>query len=128
MNILKYVQKKRNYDIGMFIQRRFIIDENARDIKNNPFPKYWYEDKRIELTDKNNGEVGYIQYTPHTGQIGLLDIIKNYRNHTLGTQLLTIAINDIKQNNTNVEEVWAVTIPNHPFWSKIMKFKPRDPV
>jgi len=43
----------------------------------------------------------------------------------LGTQMLNIAIEDMKSVGT--KEVWAVTSNNHPFWSNIMNFKPRKP-
>lgn len=93
-------------------------------IGSDPQVKYY---KEIHLKHKLfRFIIGYIRYSPDTGEINRLFIDEYYRRSGLGTELVTLAIEDMERNN--VKEVWAVTIDNHPFWSKLMNFKPRHPV
>jgi RimJ/RimL family protein N-acetyltransferase len=87
--------------LDMFNVNTTIMDDTWNKIKDG--------EVQIDLFDKNYGHrVGYINYRKYIGQIGLLFIIDDkYINRGLGTQLVNIAIEDMKTVRT--EEVWAVT-------------------
>ncbi len=63
-----------------------------------------------------NKNIGYVQYRLN-GQIGLFYLDERYRNLGLGKAILVNVIEDMKKNNIN--EVWAVTSKEHPFWSNV---------
>ena len=88
-------------------------------IKDDYWNKIPKSDIKIDFYDKlNNDEhVGYISYRAGVGQIGLFFIDKSYQNRGLGKQILLQVIDDIKKHNAT--EVWAVTTPNHRFWSNV---------
>lgn len=69
-------------------------------------------DKAYSVQD-DGIEVGYLQYRSATGQIGLIRLDEKYRGYGLGPQLL-----DIVAQDSGTDELFAVTTPNHPFWSK----------
>lgn len=76
-----------------------------------------YYKKHIVYLDKNNCDVGCIEYKPNTGQIWSFYIAKKYRNRSLGGQILTNVMDDIKSFGT--KRVWLVTDKYpHPFWEK----------
>ena len=78
--------------------------------------EYGYYKKRITYYDPNQ-EIGFIEYTPHTGKIHLFYITnERYKNRGLGPQILSTVLDDIKQSGT---KAWL--IPNiypHPFWER----------
>jgi GNAT superfamily N-acetyltransferase len=61
--------------------------------------------------DKN---IGYIQFRPANGQIGLIYVDEHYRRRGIGREMLKIAHSQVK-----TEYLWAVTIKDHYFWSNI---------
>lgn len=107
--------------IDMFDVKTTINNDTWNNIKNG--------EKRIELFEKETNltrSIGYINYRTYVGQIGLLFITDDkYISRGLGTQLLNIAIEDMKKVGT--KEVWAVTSEGHRFWSKHLNFTRRDP-
>ncbi len=72
--------------------------------------------KNITYFDKNDNEIGYIEYKPTSGQICLFFITNpSYRNRGLGKQIIHIVLADIKQHNT--KRAWLVTANcPHKFW------------
>jgi GNAT superfamily N-acetyltransferase len=82
--------------------------------------EYGYHKKRITYCDptRRNQEIGFIEYTPHTGKIHLFYIThKTYQSRGLGPQILTTVLDDMKQSGT--KKAWLVTnIHPHPFWEK----------
>jgi GNAT superfamily N-acetyltransferase len=112
-------EPKSKCNINMFNIKTTISDDIWNKIKDGQ--------TTIELIDKDDEhKIGYISYRKYVGQIGLLFITdENYMRRSLGTQLLNIAIADMKTVGT--KEVWAVTSDNHYYWSNIMNFKPRSP-
>ena len=65
-----------------------------------------------------NKNIGYIQYRLN-GQIGLFYLDDRYRNLGIGKDILINTIEDMKKNNININEVWAVSSKDHPFWSNV---------
>ena len=126
-NLNKYTFMKQYINPLASTKVKYDIKE-FNQIITTSFSTYHRSDStRITLTDKHDGhQIGFIQYNPRSGQIGLLFINdKKYMRCGLGTQLLILGINHMKKHNT--KEVWAVTKDNHPYWSNIMNFLPRDP-
>ena len=81
--------------------------------------EYGYDKKRITYCDPTRSqEIGFIEYTPHTGKIHLFYIThERYKNRGLGPQILRTVLDDIKQSGTT--KVWLVTnIYPHPVWEK----------
>ena len=88
---------------------RNVYDDTYNKVKDGEIKiDYIYKDKHI----------GYIQYRLN-GQIGLFYLDEKYRNLGIGKDILTNTIEDIKKNNINVNEVWAVSSKDHPFWSNV---------
>lgn len=69
-----------------------------------------------------NKNIGYIQYRLN-GQIGLFYLDEKYRNLGIGKDILINTIEDMKKNNININEVWAVSSKDHPFWSNVFNKK-----
>ena len=96
--------------IENFIEARVVTDDEWNNVSNG--------NVRLSYLTKNDGrEIGYIDYRNSTGQIGLFRLDEEYRNRGLGKQILSKVIEDLRQSN--VSEVWAVTIEHHPFWSNV---------
>jgi predicted acetyltransferase len=76
----------------------------------------------------NNENIGVTQYNIKSGEIGLILINKEYRGKTLGKQIITNIIHDMKLNNIN--EVWVQAPNNHIFWSNVFNksFTFRTPI
>jgi len=88
-------------------QIKNIHDDTYNKVKDGEIKiDYIYKDKHI----------GYIQYRLN-GQIGLFFVDEKYRNLGIGKDILNNTIEDMKKNNIN--EVWAVTSKDHPFWSNV---------
>jgi predicted GNAT family N-acyltransferase len=80
-------------------------------------------------TTKNTGEIvvhyydntenfGLTQYNINTGEIGMIIINREYRGKSLGKQIVTNIIEDMKVNN--IKEVWAKAPHNHNFWANVL--------
>ena len=80
-------------------------------------------------TTKNTGEIvvhyydntenfGLTQYNINTGEIGMIIINREYRGKSLGKQIVTNIIEDMKVNN--IKEVWAKAPHNHYFWANVL--------
>lgn len=72
---------------------------------------------RLEYKNKKDEHVGFIDYKPKIGQIGMFIIQDKYRNKGLGKQILTKPMNEMRQYD--VKEVWASTLGEHPFWANV---------
>jgi GNAT superfamily N-acetyltransferase len=72
--------------------------------------------KNITYFDKNDNDIGYIEYIPTSGKICLFFITNpSYRNRGLGKQILSAVLDDIKKHNT--KRAWLVTANcPHAFW------------
>ncbi len=81
------------------------IELNA--YQNVMFHVYKYYDK--------NREIGTLEFCPETGQIGIIRLEPDYRSRGLGKQLIEITSATRRPYGNTL---WAVSIPNHPFWIK----------
>ena len=72
--------------------------------------------KNIMYLDKNDKEIGYIEYKPTSGKICLFFITNpSYINRGLGKQILDLVLTDFKLHNT--KRAWLVTANcPHKFW------------
>jgi GNAT superfamily N-acetyltransferase len=109
-----------------FKEKRFISAE--MEYPNN----YFNRDKKecgvwLEYFDSNDKSIAYIRYYINTGQVGLFFMNKEYHNRSLGKQILSKAIEDMRENGC--EEMWASTLKDHQFWSNVYNkaLKYRDP-
>lgn len=103
----------------MNILRRFFplhLSDFTSYITHSEYGSLYYK-KRITYYDSSQ-EIGFIEYTPHTGKIHLFYITnEKYKNRGLGPQILRTVLNDIKQSG--ITKVWLVTnIYPHPFWEQ----------
>ena len=121
------------FNILMFSSRTQLTDfKEIRLVSSEmPYPNDYFVNKKpggimLEYYDKDV-KIGYIRYYITTGQIGLFFIDNNYQNRGIGKQILSKVIKELEANNC--EEVWAVTIKNHSFWSNVYNksFTYRDP-
>jgi hypothetical protein len=76
----------------------------------------------------NNHNIGLTQYNIHTGEINMIIINREYRGKSLGKQIVTNIIQDMKVNK--VKEVWVQAPHNHNFWSNVFNksFTFRSPI
>lgn len=76
----------------------------------------------------NNENIGLTQYNIHTGEIGMIIINRVYRDKSLGKQIVTNIIEDMKINK--LKEVWVKAPHNHIFWSNVFNksFTFRTPI
>jgi len=65
-----------------------------------------------------------IEYGLHSGNIGHINVEKPYQRRKLGQQMLSMAIQDIK-NMMYATDIYAFTSNGHPFWTGVFggKFK-----
>ncbi|AYV83022.1 MAG: hypothetical protein Hyperionvirus3_168 [Hyperionvirus sp.] len=92
----------------------------AKKIKPNHSPP----DIGLTYTDPiNKQEVGYCQFNPHSGQIGLLRLDDKYRGRSIGTQLMNHIEQELKQND--VPEIWCVS--SNKFFKDRLGWIPRVP-
>ena len=102
----------------MFILERKVSDDTHNRVKDGDV-EVWYK-----LDDK---VVGYINYRPHNGQIGIIDLLPSYRYQGLGKQMLLETVQEAKQHG--VDELWGVASKDHSVWKNIFggKMKWRTP-
>jgi hypothetical protein len=65
----------------------------------------------------NNENFGLSQHNINTGEIGMIIINREYRGKSLGKQIVTNIIEDMKVNK--VKEVWVKAPHNHDFWANV---------
>ena len=100
-----------------FKKTRYDLDLKPRHERFWCFPNDKLGWVFIEYFNKNDQSIAYILHNTSNGQIGLFFIEKEYQYRGLGTQILEKATNELRDKKC--EEVWAVTIENHPFWSNV---------
>jgi len=62
--------------------------------------------------NKSTGdEVAYCRFKPEVGQIGILDVHKDYQKRGLGSQIITTIENELKENN--LKEIWVACSKSH---------------
>jgi len=93
--------------------RTIISNDTWNNVINGEIIKYYLKNKDDDI----NNYIGYINYRINTGQIGLIRVDERYRKLGIGKQMLTEAIEDLK--NHNIKSVWGVTSENHYFWSNV---------
>ena len=105
-------QKPPPLSLKNFKQIKVISHDNINNIKNGYV--------QIDFYDKNNWYncVGYITYMVKTGEIGLFELKPEYRNRTLGTQIIQQVAMDMKKHNTT--HLWFETMNDDPFCSYIL--------
>ena len=76
----------------------------------------------------NNDNIGLTQYNINTGEIGIIIINREYRGKSLGKQIVTNIIEDMKINK--IKEVWVKAPHSHFFWSNVFNksFTFRTPI
>lgn len=70
-------------------------------------------------------EIGYINYNPATGQIGLLWLDHEYRGYGIGKQMFGLVAEDAKKDGHN--KVFAVTTYDHKFIKNLPNSKWKEP-
>jgi hypothetical protein len=72
----------------------------------------------------NNKKVAHIDYSPQTGQLGIIGVQEKYQQHGIMTSLVNHAVNDMKKQY-KPEYCWAVTNtdPESGSFKLFMKFK-----
>jgi hypothetical protein len=93
------LQKSKNNDKSCDILSldNYEVEITTRD-GNYGCPK----DKRYTYYDpKTKKEIGFIDFTPKTGQIGFWGIYEDYRHKTLGKQMIDKIIPELKKNDVN---------------------------
>lgn len=108
---LIFCVKPPKVTINELFEKVIIEDDTYNKLKNGSITRKYYLDENDET------EIAMIRYKIFVGQVGLFFIDKNYRNNGLGKEILEITINDMCKKN--VQNVWAVTSENHPFWSNV---------
>jgi hypothetical protein len=83
---------------------------------------YHLHDNKIN----NNKKIGYFQYKPANGQLGIIRLDAEYRGYSIFNQVLNEVIIDDMESN-GVEHVFAVTTYEHPYFSKIPNIEWKDP-
>lgn len=83
---------------------------------------YHLHDNKLNNNEKN----GYFQYKPAIGQLGIVRLDDDYRGYGIFNQVLKEVIIDDMEGN-GVENVFAVTTYNHPYFSKIPNMEWKEP-
>jgi N-acetylglutamate synthase-like GNAT family acetyltransferase len=79
--------------------------------------RFYYEKNNEKNNGKNNEKpVIHIHYNLRTGEIRSFQIREEYRNKTLGSQILYEVIDEMKENNCF--RTYCISHGNHPFWKK----------
>ncbi len=76
----------------------------------------------------NAENFGLTQYNINTGEISMIIINREYRGKSLGKQIVSNIIEDMKVNK--VKEVWVKAPHNHYFWANVLNksFMFRTPI
>ena len=116
--------------LSTFKEIRLVRDDCWNKVKGGEVSLCYFtgesDMKALDLTNVDSVQsksIAYINFRLHTEQVGLFFIDSKYQNRTLGKQILLKTIYEMHQNN--VPAVWAITTPDHPFWSNVFnkKFK-----
>ena len=102
---------KSPLSIHDFVEKRVIRDDIFNKVKNGEVYRYYYH---------NDLEIGGINYRIHNGQIGIIDLLPEYRGRGLGKQILSEVIVELK--GCGVSHVWAVASEENPFWKNVKVF------
>jgi len=118
---------KQKISLHEFKEISFAFDDTWNKIPKSDIWKCYFKKNfnfneiNLNITTQTEFEniceksIGYINYRTGTGQIGYFFINENYRNKSLGKQILLNAILDMKNNKI----VWTIASHNHPFWSNV---------
>lgn len=88
-----------------------LIDKNI-DNENNTIYRFTDPIKNVDII--------YVRVKIGTGQIGLLDVNKNYRRQGLGTWTIKYIERELILNGVN--KVWVACSKDHYYWSKLPNF------
>jgi GNAT superfamily N-acetyltransferase len=98
---MKYLNSDNEKSVDILCLQDFRKEEHIYD-------EYIYDEyekrKAIRYTyydPETNEEVGYIDFTPHNGQIGFWGVYEKYRHKTLGKQMIEEIKPIIKKNGVN---------------------------
>ncbi len=82
----------------------------TKDMMDKEVNRFYYEKNDIIKP------VIHIHYNLRTGEIRSFRVREEYRNKTLGSQILCEVIDEMKENRC--DRVYCVSHGNHPFWKK----------
>jgi hypothetical protein len=71
-------------------------------------------------------QIIYVRYKPNTGQIGILDVNKEFQKKGFGKQVIKFMENELSK--VNQKEIWVACSQNHFYWSKLSNFSFRNPI
>lgn len=108
-------QKPPQLSLQNFKQIKKISNDRINNIKNGYIT--------INFYDKKNWYTyaGYITYMVKTGEIGLFELIPEYRDKGLGKQIINDVAKHMKKHNTS--HIWIETFEEDSFWSHIFNIK-----
>ena len=89
-----------------------------RTLRNDMWNGLENSQVHYDLYDTNGKCVGCSSIRLATGQMCSTRLDEEYRGCKIGYELIKLATYD-KIIYDNTTELWAVTTPNHPFWSKL---------
>jgi hypothetical protein len=79
---------------------------------------------QIEFTYRDNktgNQVAYVRFVPNTGQIGIIDVNKQFQRRTLGRQIVDDIEKELTGNKN--QKMWVACSENHFYWSKFPGFQ-----
>jgi predicted GNAT family N-acyltransferase len=143
----RYIKRCMAYSYNL--SKKDMSDENLCNLfqhiyqTNNKFNdiKYLYLNnfQQSISTPNKSGEIvvnyydnaenfGLTQYNINTGEISMIIINREYRGKSLGKQIVSNIIEDMKVNK--VKEVWVKAPYNHYFWANVLNksFMFRTPI
>ena len=109
-----FIKSKLRLDLKSFKRSHNITNHvNGRQIQ------FRYID-----SSSNGKSIAFAQFIVTTGQIGMLDIDKQFQRKGLGKQIIK-EIEDVLKLY-NVKEIWVACSSNHYYWSNLPGFQFRD--
>ncbi len=106
----------------MFKFFSFLLSSTRKQLKTTSLRlhKSVGEDKEINRfyykNYKNNNPIVHVHYNLRTGEIKSFRIQEDYRNKTLGSQVLADVMSEMKENKC--DRVYLISHGKHPFWNK----------
>jgi ribosomal protein S18 acetylase RimI-like enzyme len=108
-------QKPQQLCLENFKKIKKISDDRINNIPNGYITINFYDKK------KWYNYAGYITYMVKTGEIGLFELVPEYRNRGLGKQIIYDVAKHMKKHNTS--HIWIETVGEDPFYSHIFNTK-----
>lgn len=74
--------------------------------------------------DNDKNKIAYVKFKPLTGQIGILDVDRQFQRRTLGKQIVEDVEIELKKNG--IKKMWVACSKGHYYWSKFPGFEYQD--